>query len=104
MSFFHFRRNSNGNQRLPRRQAPCRFCRPRVEWLEDRTTPTVLDLTMSNTASGMINGAIFTNVNTSNFNGSAGNGNLNPDDIRRHAERPLRLFLYADSEDALRGM
>lgn len=27
-------------------------------------------------------------------------GNLNPDDIRRHTERPLRLFLYAHSEHA----
>jgi len=31
-------------------------------------------------------------------------GNLNPDDIRRHTERPLRLFLYAHSESAYRQM
>jgi hypothetical protein len=31
-------------------------------------------------------------------------GNLNPDEIRRHTDRPLRLFLYADSETALRAM
>jgi hypothetical protein len=31
-------------------------------------------------------------------------GNLNPEDIRRHTERPLRLFLYAHSETAYRHM
>ena len=31
-------------------------------------------------------------------------GNLNPDEIRRHTERPLRLFLYAHSESAYRQM
>jgi uncharacterized protein (DUF697 family) len=31
-------------------------------------------------------------------------GNLNPEEIRRHTERPLRLFLYAHSENAYRGM
>jgi len=30
--------------------------------------------------------------------------NLDPDDIRRHTTRPLRLYLYADSDDALRSM
>jgi hypothetical protein len=30
--------------------------------------------------------------------------NLDPEDIRRHTTRPLRLFLYADSDDALREM
>ncbi|HEV2687149.1 MAG TPA: hypothetical protein VGV35_01305 [Bryobacteraceae bacterium] len=30
--------------------------------------------------------------------------NLDPEEIRRHTTRPLRLFLYADSEDALRQM
>jgi hypothetical protein len=31
-------------------------------------------------------------------------GNLNPEEIRRHTERPLRLFLYAHSEQAYRRM
>lgn len=31
-------------------------------------------------------------------------GNLNPEEIRRHTERPLRLFLYAHSESAYRRM
>ena len=31
-------------------------------------------------------------------------GNLNPEEIRRHTERPLRLFLYAHSENAYRQM
>jgi hypothetical protein len=31
-------------------------------------------------------------------------GNLNPEEIRRHTERPLRLFLYAHSEHAYRQM
>ena len=31
-------------------------------------------------------------------------GNLNPEEIRRHAERPLRLFLYAHSDNAYRKM
>ena len=31
-------------------------------------------------------------------------GNLNPEEIRRHTERPLRLFLYAHSERAYRQM
>ena len=31
-------------------------------------------------------------------------GNLDPDEARRHAERPLRLFLYADSDAAYREM
>lgn len=31
-------------------------------------------------------------------------GNLNPEEIRRHTERPLRLFLYAHSEMAYRQM
>ena len=31
-------------------------------------------------------------------------GNLNPEEIRRHTERPLRLFLYAHSERAYREM
>ena len=31
-------------------------------------------------------------------------GNLNPEEIRRHTERPLRLFLYAHSEGAYRQM
>ena len=31
-------------------------------------------------------------------------GNLNPEEIRRHTERPLRLFLYAHSEEAYRCM
>ena len=31
-------------------------------------------------------------------------GNLNPEEIRRHTERPLRLFLYAHSENAYRKM
>ncbi len=31
-------------------------------------------------------------------------GNLNPEEIRRHTERPLRLFLYAHSESAYRQM
>src|SRR5579871_1109129 len=30
--------------------------------------------------------------------------NLDPDEARRHAERPLRLFLYADSDRAYREM
>ena len=30
--------------------------------------------------------------------------NLDPEEARRHAERPLRLFLYADSEQAYRQM
>jgi hypothetical protein len=30
--------------------------------------------------------------------------NLDPEEARRHAERPLRLFLYADSDDAYREM
>ena len=31
-------------------------------------------------------------------------GNLNPEEIRRHTERPLRLFLYAHSENSYRRM
>jgi len=31
-------------------------------------------------------------------------GNLDPEEARRHAERPLRLFLYADSGQAYREM
>ncbi len=31
-------------------------------------------------------------------------GNLDPEEARRHAERPLRLFLYADSDRAYREM
>ena len=31
-------------------------------------------------------------------------GNLNPEEIRRHTERPMRLFLYAHSENAYRQM
>jgi len=31
-------------------------------------------------------------------------GNLNPEEIRRHTERPLRIFLYAHSENAYRQM
>jgi hypothetical protein len=31
-------------------------------------------------------------------------GNLDPEEARRHADRPLRLFLYADSERAYREM
>ena len=31
-------------------------------------------------------------------------GNLNPEEIYRHTERPLRLFLYADSEQQYRQM
>jgi hypothetical protein len=31
-------------------------------------------------------------------------GNLNPDEIRSHTERPLRLFLYANNQDAYRQM
>ncbi|HEX4594715.1 MAG TPA: hypothetical protein VH157_10595 [Bryobacteraceae bacterium] len=31
-------------------------------------------------------------------------GNLNPEEIRSHTERPLRLFLYAHSEQAYRQM
>ena len=31
-------------------------------------------------------------------------GNLNPEEIRRHTERPVRLFLYAHSESAYRRM
>jgi len=31
-------------------------------------------------------------------------GNLNPDEIRRHTERPLRLFLYAHAEADYRRM
>src|ERR1700693_1064490 len=30
--------------------------------------------------------------------------NLDPEDIRKHTERPLRLLLYADSEDQYRDM
>src|SRR3984957_2725521 len=30
--------------------------------------------------------------------------NLDPDDIRKHTERPLRLLLYADSEQQYRDM
>lgn len=30
--------------------------------------------------------------------------NLDPEEARRHAERPLRLFLYADNDDAYRRM
>ncbi len=30
--------------------------------------------------------------------------NLNPDEIRRHAQRPLRLFLYGDTDQACRTM
>jgi hypothetical protein len=30
--------------------------------------------------------------------------NLDPEDIRKHTERPLRLFLYADSEQQYRDM
>src|SRR4029077_16863387 len=31
-------------------------------------------------------------------------GNLNPEEVRRHTERPLRLFLYAHAEDDYRRM
>jgi len=31
-------------------------------------------------------------------------GNLNPEDIRLHTERPMRLFLYANSDGGLRQM
>src|SRR5258706_3010866 len=31
-------------------------------------------------------------------------GNLDPNEIRRHTERPMRLFLYADHEEAYRQM
>lgn len=31
-------------------------------------------------------------------------GNLDPEEIRRHTDRPMRLFLYADSEEAFRRM
>src|SRR5271155_1730687 len=31
-------------------------------------------------------------------------GNLDPEEARRHAERPIRLFLYADSDRAYREM
>src|SRR5258708_8792335 len=31
-------------------------------------------------------------------------GNLDPDETRRHAERPMRLFLYANHEEAYRHM
>jgi hypothetical protein len=31
-------------------------------------------------------------------------GNLDPEEIRRHTDRTLRLFLYADSEDGFRRM
>ncbi len=31
-------------------------------------------------------------------------GNLDPEEIRNHTNRPLRLFLYADTDDALRRM
>ena len=31
-------------------------------------------------------------------------GNLNPEAIQKHTERPLRLFLYADSEGQYRQM
>jgi hypothetical protein len=31
-------------------------------------------------------------------------GNLDPEEARRHAERPIRLFLYADSDRAYRQM
>jgi hypothetical protein len=31
-------------------------------------------------------------------------GNLDPEEARRHAERPIRLFLYADSDRAFRQM
>ena len=31
-------------------------------------------------------------------------GNLNPEEVRRHTERPLRLFLYAHEEDDYRHM
>ncbi len=30
--------------------------------------------------------------------------NLDPDDIRKHTERPVRLLLYADSEQQYREM
>src|SRR5271163_4470916 len=30
--------------------------------------------------------------------------NLDPEDIRKHTERPLRLLLYADSEEQYRDM
>ena len=30
--------------------------------------------------------------------------NLDPEEIRRHTNRPLRLYLYADSDEALRSM
>ena len=30
--------------------------------------------------------------------------NLDPEDIRKHTERPLRLLLYADSEQEYRDM
>jgi hypothetical protein len=31
-------------------------------------------------------------------------GNLDPEEIRRHAERPMRLFLYANHEESFRQM
>src|SRR5579871_2254069 len=31
-------------------------------------------------------------------------GNLNPDEIQRHVDRPLRLFLYAHTHPAYRAM
>jgi len=31
-------------------------------------------------------------------------GNLDPEEIRRHTERPMRLFLYADNSEPLRQM
>jgi len=31
-------------------------------------------------------------------------GNLDPEEIRRHTERPIRLFLYAENDQAIREM
>lgn len=31
-------------------------------------------------------------------------GNLDPEEIRRHTERPMRLFLYSDNDQSLREM
>src|SRR5262245_17201230 len=52
--------------------------RPQLEQLEDRTVPTVLDLSTAPGMSGSLNGAIFTGVTATNFGGSSGNGVINP--------------------------
>src|SRR5262245_64169221 len=65
-------------RRHSRQQTKARQRKPLLERLEDRTVPTVLDLTGSEMAFGSVNGALFTNLNDTNFNTSTGTGVIQP--------------------------